>query len=203
VSVIPPVIVFFVGTFIYLGIRTIFKRRLSKVEKSVNKSSFADMSLVVLVGLSQVGIPALFVALPIFAWADHHLSLFSFLLGSALMLGGIWLFWRSHVDLGKNWSVALELGKDHRLITAGVYRAIRHPMYASFFLMAFAQAALLPNWFSGLSALFAVSLLYLVRKPQEEAMMLNHFGFEYESYMAKSGGVFPKLFGIGGGSSQK
>jgi protein-S-isoprenylcysteine O-methyltransferase Ste14 len=186
------VIVFFVGMFIYLAIRTSFKRKLSGKQKAVNKSSKADMSLVLLVGLSQVGIPALFTALPMFAWANHSISVLTTLLGVALMLCGLWLFWRSHVDLGENWSVSLELEQEHRLITVGVYRLIRHPMYASFFLMALAQVALLPNWVSGFAALFAVSLLYVIRKPHEEAMMLSHFGSEYETYVRNSGGIFPK-----------
>jgi protein-S-isoprenylcysteine O-methyltransferase Ste14 len=186
------VIVFFVGMFIYLAIRTSFKRKLSGKPKAVNKSSNADMSLVLLVGLSQIGIPALFTALPMFVWANHSISVLTALAGGALMLCGLWLFWRSHVDLGENWSVSLELEQKHRLVTIGVYRLIRHPMYASFFLMALAQAALLPNWISGFAAFFAVSLLYIIRKPHEEAMMLSHFGLEYETYMRNSGGIIPK-----------
>jgi protein-S-isoprenylcysteine O-methyltransferase Ste14 len=59
--------------------------------------------------------------------------------------------------------------------------------------MALAQALLLPNWFSRFASLFAMSVLYIIRKPREEAMMLNLFGLEYESYMRNSGGVFPKM----------
>ena len=35
------------------------------------------------------------------------------------MAAGLWLFWRSHVDLGDNWSVTLEIDAKHaRLISA-------------------------------------------------------------------------------------
>ena len=188
-------IFFFVGIFSYLAVRTAFKLRLASTAKSVSKATLADMSLVVFVGLSQVGIPLLVVASPAFSWANYQLPAFSLWLGTALMVVGVWLFWRSHTDLGKNWSVTLELAQDHQLVTQGVYSTIRHPMYASFFLMALAQAALLPNWLSGWSALVAVSVLYLVRKPHEEAMMLSHFGREYKAYMLKSGGILPHLYG--------
>ena len=188
-------IILFVGIFSYLAIRTAFKLRLASSAKSVSKATPADMSLVVFVGLSQVGVPLLVVALPAFSWANYKLPAFSLWLGPALMVAGVWLFWRSHADLGKNWSVTLELAQDHQLVTQGVYSTIRHPMYASFFLMALAQAALLPNWLSGWSALVAVSVLYLVRKPHEEAMMLSHFGQEYKAYMLKSGGILPHLYG--------
>lgn len=43
------------------------------------------------------------------------------LLGTALIGFGLWLFWRSYVDLGKNWSVTLEVREGHNLTTGGVY----------------------------------------------------------------------------------
>jgi protein-S-isoprenylcysteine O-methyltransferase Ste14 len=51
-------------------------------------------------------------------------------IGTALLGAAIWLFWRSHRDLGKNWSPSLEISAQQTLITHGVYRTIRHPMYA-------------------------------------------------------------------------
>ncbi len=50
------------------------------------------------------------------------------------MVAALWLFWRSHADLGRNWSQAFELRKGHELITHGVYRVVRHPMYAAIWL---------------------------------------------------------------------
>jgi protein-S-isoprenylcysteine O-methyltransferase Ste14 len=38
----------------------------------------------------------------------------------------VWLFWRSHADLGRNWSPSLELREGHELVTEGVYRYVRH-----------------------------------------------------------------------------
>jgi protein-S-isoprenylcysteine O-methyltransferase Ste14 len=42
---------------------------------------------------------------------------------------GLSLFYRSHADLGTNWSNTLEVREKHRPITQGVFRRIRHPMY--------------------------------------------------------------------------
>ena len=44
---------------------------------------------------------------------------------------GLWLFYRSHADLGTNWSITLEVREGHRLITQGVYRGVSHPMYSA------------------------------------------------------------------------
>jgi protein-S-isoprenylcysteine O-methyltransferase Ste14 len=48
--------------------------------------------------------------------------------GAMLMTLAIWLFWRSHADLGRNWSPSLQLREGHELVTEGVYRYVRHPM---------------------------------------------------------------------------
>ena len=152
------------------------------------------MALVGLVVVGQLLLPLLAIFSPLFDWAKYpDLSPTLCWIGALLFVIGVWLFWRSHADLGENWSVTLELQKEHKLISSGVYRSIRHPMYASFFAMAFGQLLLLPNWIAGPSALLTVGLLYVVRKPNEESMMLEQFGEEYRRYMNSTGGIFPKF----------
>jgi protein-S-isoprenylcysteine O-methyltransferase Ste14 len=63
-------------------------------------------------------------------------------LGAALQMCRLWLFWRSHHDLGGNWSPSLEIAEQQTLVTRGVYARVRHPMYAAQALLALAQDAL-------------------------------------------------------------
>jgi len=116
-------------------------------------------------------------------------------IGTLLLAAAVWLFWRSHQDLGTNWSPSLEIGAQHTLTTQGVYRTIRHPMYASQCLWGLAQALLLHNWIAGFAGLVAFLPLYLVRVPREERMMLAHFGDAYRAYCAKTGCIVPRLHG--------
>ncbi len=109
------------------------------------------------------------------------------------MVIALWLFWRAHVDLGLNWSITLEMRKGHELIVHGVYRRIRHPMYAAIFLFALAQGFLLQNWLAGWAGFVTVALLYLVRTPREEKMMCEFFGESYRDYMQRTGRLFPQL----------
>jgi protein-S-isoprenylcysteine O-methyltransferase Ste14 len=51
--------------------------------------------------------------------------------GMLIFAIGLWLLWRSHADLGRNWSVTAEIKDKHTLVTDGVFRHIRHPMYAA------------------------------------------------------------------------
>jgi protein-S-isoprenylcysteine O-methyltransferase Ste14 len=68
-------------------------------------------------------------------------------------------------------------------------------MYASQWLWGLAQALLLPNWIAGAGGFAAFLLLYFVRVPHEERMMLDHFGDEYRAYCARTGRIVPRLRG--------
>ncbi len=117
------------------------------------------------------------------------------LVGMIILAMAVWLFWRSHADLGRNWSPSLELREGHELVTEGVYRSVRHPMYASMWLWGVAQALLLQNWIAGWASLVMFMPLYLLRVPREERMMLDEFGEEYRAYMDRTGRVIPRLGG--------
>jgi protein-S-isoprenylcysteine O-methyltransferase Ste14 len=77
------------------------------------------------------------------------------------------------------------------VVTSGVYRRIRHPMYTAIALYSIAQALLLPNWIAGPSSLLAFIVLFVLRVNVEEQMMLEHFGDEYAAYMNRTKRLFP------------
>ena len=134
------------------------------------------------------------VASPALSFADYPLRLGPLVAGVACLVVGLWLFHRSHVDLGTNWSVTLELRENHRLITYGVYRVVRHPMYAALFVYAIGQALVVPNWLAGPSYLVVMGILFAFRIGAEERMMLETFGNEYAIYMAKTKRLAPGLW---------
>jgi protein-S-isoprenylcysteine O-methyltransferase Ste14 len=112
-------------------------------------------------------------------------------LGVVLAVMALIMFHLTHKALGRNWSVSLQMREGHKLITDGVYARIRHPMYTAFWLMALAQACLLPNWVAGLSGLIGFGTLYLLRVGPEEEMMVESFGEEYRAYMGRTGRLTP------------
>src|SRR5436853_7317241 len=79
-------------------------------------------------------------------------------------------------SLGRNFSAKLVIREKHGLVSTGVYRRIRHPMYASFLLWSLAQALLLPNWLAGLAGFFGFAVLYFPRVEREEELMLKALG---------------------------
>jgi protein-S-isoprenylcysteine O-methyltransferase Ste14 len=113
--------------------------------------------------------------------------------GCVVFAVAIWILWRSHVDLGRNFSPELKIREDHKLVTEGIFRYIRHPMYASHWVWALAQAMLLQNWIAGLSMLGAIWPLYSYRVTREEYMMCDRFGDDYRDYMGRTGRFFPRF----------
>jgi protein-S-isoprenylcysteine O-methyltransferase Ste14 len=151
---------------------------------------------IVLLSISATGlgvIPAVYAATGIPALAEHPLHVWQVVAGGLTFLASLVLFRRTHAALGRNWSVTLEVREKHALVTDGIYRYVRHPMYTAFWLWAIAQALLLPNWVAGFSGIVGFGTLYLFRVPREEQMMLDAFGSSYADYAKRTGRVFPKL----------
>jgi len=177
---------------VFLAIRGVFMRRMRR-EKAVSRNDAVDRVLVLLVGLGQVVLPILYQrSASLMHVADRPQFKACMALGAVTMLAGLLLFRRSHVDLGESWSVTLELNAEHRLVTNGVYRRVRHPMYSSFLVLGVGQALLVPNWIAGFSGLAAVLLLIAVRLPREEAMMIDQFGDQYRDYRRRTGALVPR-----------
>ena len=139
-------------------------------------------------------IPLIWVASPLFSFAEYSLRPWPFGAGVLCLAVGLWWFKRSHSDLGTYWSVSLELRENHRLITQGVYRYVRHPMYSALFLYAIGQALVLPNWIAGPSYLVTFGILFALRIGAEERMMLETFGDEYSAYMARTKLLVPGVW---------
>jgi len=112
-------------------------------------------------------------------------------LGVLVAIAALLMFHRTHEALGRNWSVTLEVRENHRLVTEGIYRYLRHPMYTAFWLWALAQALLLPNWIAGPAGLLGFGTLYFFRVSREEQLMLDTFGEEYRAYMARTRRIIP------------
>jgi protein-S-isoprenylcysteine O-methyltransferase Ste14 len=139
-------------------------------------------------------IPLVWIGSPVFSFSEYPLRAGPLAAGVACLVIGLWLFYRSHADLGTNWSVTLEVREQHRLITHGVYRRIRHPMYTALFLYSVGQALVLPNWVAGPSYLVAFGILFACRVGAEEAMMRAQFGAEYQAYMSRTQRLAPWIW---------
>ena len=169
-------------------------RRARRQKTAVDKRTTLDITLLTFCGVGLALMPVLWRVGALGTFADRGQSIPALALGLVAACGFLWLFRRSHKDLGRNWSVTLEVREGHQLVTQGVYAFVRHPMYASFFLWGIAQALLIPNWIAGLAGLTAVAALYAVRQEKEEAMMRETFGAQYDAYCQRTRRLIPGVF---------
>jgi protein-S-isoprenylcysteine O-methyltransferase Ste14 len=87
----------------------------------------------------------------------------------------------------------LAFEKTTQLVTTGVYRYIRHPLYSSLLLLAWGIFFKLPSWFSGILVITATVFLVLTAQA-DEAECTDFFGPQYQDYMKKTRRFIPFLF---------
>ncbi|MEM7733630.1 MAG: protein-S-isoprenylcysteine O-methyltransferase, partial [Pseudomonadota bacterium] len=179
-------------------IRMPFNERNKSNEITVDKKTTQEKILLTCMFLSMGIIPVLYLAtkgtaFDVLAFANYNLPLGLTVTGALLVPAFAYLFWRSHYDLGRNWSATLEMREDHNLVTNGVYKRVRHPMYSAIWIAAIAQPLLIHNLIGGALVVLAFGAMCILRIPQEEEMMISNFGEEYRDYMARTGRIFPKL----------
>ncbi len=187
-------IYYLIGLFLGSVIRTWYLRKYRQDRKAIfREEGFVVGSLASLWGVAIL-LPLLHMFTRWLSFASFDLPAWAGWIGVVTFALALWLLWRSHADLGRNWRVTTELREGHTLVTSGIFRHIRHPMYSAHWLWGIAQALLIHNWIAGLASLVILLPPYLLRVRREEQMMLEQFGEEYHSYMNRTGRIIPRLW---------
>jgi len=147
-----------------------------------------------LISLTGLGlIPLAYIATGFPKALDQGYSPLRAVAGLLVFVAALVLFYATHKALGRNWSVTLAVRAEHSLVTGGVYRFVRHPMYTAFWMWAIAQTLTLQNWVAGPAGIIGFGLLYLLRVGREEALMRETFGTAWDDYAAHTPRVIPFL----------
>ncbi len=186
--------VWLVLLIVIIAVRKVHERKAGK-RVSLKGTPLAEAAQMVLWGVAAGVLPFFYM---FGTWLDFANLPFKMppafgFVGTALFLIAIWLLHRSHADLGKLWSPTVEPEAEQLLVTDGVYKRVRHPMYAAHVLWGIAQTLLLPNLIAGPLALVLIFAVIGLRVPREERAMLEQFGGEYRRYMDRTGRILPKL----------
>jgi protein-S-isoprenylcysteine O-methyltransferase Ste14 len=187
--------IYFAALIVEIVIRAPFARKRRQEQISERRYSEQEKAVLGLLLLGGFVAPIIYAATDWLAFANYSLPAWAGWLGVILLGGALFIFWRAHADLGINWSPTLEIRAQHELITRGIYGLIRHPMYASQWVLVFAQPLLLQNWIAGFAGLLAFIPFYALRVRAEEQLMIETFGDQYRQYMQNVGAVIPKLSG--------
>lgn len=115
------------------------------------------------------------------------------LIGSLILVCGCFVNIKGRFNLGKNWSNQIKIYKDHYFVSSGVYKFVRHPLYASIIWMFFGASLIYANCLAFLSNLVIFIPFMYYRAKQEENLLIKEFE-DYKNYQIKTGMFFPKLF---------
>jgi len=185
-------IIYFIQLILITTVRSIGTAKFKREKTEIDRSSTLDTILLALNGLGML-VPIFYVFSTWFDVADYSLPSWLSWIGVALFALAAAILHLTHQAMGRSWTPTLGLREDHKLVTDGIFKYIRHPMYAAHILWAIAQPLILTNWIAGFSFLLPQILQYWSRVTDEEKMMLEGFGEEYREYMKTTGRILPKL----------
>lgn len=127
--------------------------------------------------------------------APHQIVSWVLLLVSIpLVVQGVALLRRvGKPDDKRNDAPMLEFEKTTTLVTEGVYRYIRHPLYSSLFVLGWGIFFKSASWPGGVLAAVVTIFLVLTAR-MEESENINFFGAAYQQYMKRTKMFVPFLF---------
>ena len=92
--------------------------------------------------------------------------------------------------LAGNWSRAVSFKEAHELITTGLYRYVRHPIYTGVLLMVLATALFVGTLSAAIGFIIIVLGLWSKLRAEEE-LLTKHFPKEYPAYKDRTKALIP------------
>ncbi len=112
--------------------------------------------------------------------------------GVATMVACVPLSIWTYRTLGVHFSMKLHLLEDHRLVTEGPYRFVRHPMYSTLCLCVCATVVISENVIVMIAGSLLVAAM-LFRISKEDKLLQERFGDSHKLYMKRTGAILPKM----------
>jgi len=130
------------------------------------------------------------------AWPGGELLLVSvpvFAFGALLTVIGIAGALLAQLTMGDSWRIGVDEAERTTLVTQGLYRWIRNPIFSFVLLSGAGLVLLVPNLLSILAfALTAAGIEIQVRVVEEPYLSRTH-GSDYQAYRSRTGRFFPGL----------
>ena len=124
----------------------------------------------------------------IYAWNTF------FAIGMALFVIGLLIWVYSILTLKQYFTYSVATVENHKIITTGPYKFIRHPGYLGQLMIFLGISISISNWISFLFMMIPVSIGYLYRISIEEKFMSEQLGEDYQFYQERTKKIIPMLY---------
>lgn len=158
----------------------------------VFKISRLDRLLLALNSFGYIILPLIWMTTDWFKFADYRLAPVFSAIGFVLYALAIFIIIKAQIQLNHSWSPWLEVFAGHKFVGQGMFKHIRHPIYAAHFLWAAAMPLIMHNWLAGFALLATFLPFYFYRIGREEKMLLEYFGESYLEYMQRTERIVPR-----------
>jgi protein-S-isoprenylcysteine O-methyltransferase Ste14 len=186
-------VIFMAGTSISIYFRHRADREAGDEKISLKSEGLPLMLALRIGGIALwLGVFAYFINPAWMAWSQVDLPVWLRLSGAALGIVTDGLIYWVFSSLGNNVSPTVVTRRQHKLVTSGPYRWVRHPLYTVGFLSYIGFALLAANWYVAILAVAAMILLSL-RVPAEEEALIARNGDAYRDYTKRTGRFLPRL----------
>jgi len=112
--------------------------------------------------------------------------------GAVLLFGGLSLLVAAQLQLGVSWRIGIDEGAQSGLITSGLYRFCRNPIYLAMLILLIGYALLLPTRLS-FALLVGTYVGIRLQTSAEEAYLLRTYKDAYRAYARRVGRFVPRL----------
>jgi protein-S-isoprenylcysteine O-methyltransferase Ste14 len=126
-----------------------------------------------------------------FAFLDSVLVAFT---GLIFYIIGAIIALASRIQLGRYGHGMIAIEENHELLTTGLYKTVRHPLYTGGLLGRIGIALTIRSYVTGFLYFLAYFMVFRARMTIEEELLLAEFGEEYEVYMQQTKRLIPRIY---------
>lgn len=110
-----------------------------------------------------------------------------------LAMGGVILTY-SRIKLGEYGGPKIVIEEEHKFVSDGIYKYVRHPMYLGFLLLFFGYSLSFRSFISSFLTLTFLFMVFKSRMDLEEELLTSRFGEAYISYLNQTKRLIPMLY---------
>lgn len=161
------------------------------IAESKQKKSTDKYTIWLILGVSGIG---QIVSLIEWAYFPKIISAFLLVMGAVLLIAGTAFRLYAIHTLGKYFSSTVQIKTEHRIISKGPYKFLRHPSYTGAYIAMFGSAVFLHSIIGVL--IFGVGMLFVyhLRIRTEEQTLVQNFKEEYVKYREHTYKMFPLVW---------